>query len=175
MPVSLHTAVIESYLQLLPSVRSLVEKAKEHCENNAIQPESLCGEKLVSDMWDFAKQVDQSVHHSQHAIEGVRDGLFRPGPEPAPHDFGTLTRTVDEAIAFLESVPSDELDRIAERDVRFEMGKFVRDFTVADFLLSFSLPNFYFHATSAYAILRMKGLPLGKVDYLGKFRAKPRG
>jgi len=70
----------------------------------------------------------------------------------------------------LESVVPEELEDFTGRPMRFEIGEKRLDFTAEDFLLSFSQPNFYFHASMAYAILRAKGVPIGKIDYLGKLR-----
>ena len=75
-----------------------------------------------------------------------------------------------ETIAALEAVDPAEMENFIGRPMRFEMGSFRMDFTAENFLLSFSQPNFYFHATTAYDILRMKGVPLGKRDYLGAMR-----
>ena len=70
----------------------------------------------------------------------------------------------------LGSVGEDELESFTGRPMRFEIGDKRLDFTAEDFLLSFSQPNFYFHASMAYAVLRAKGVPVGKIDYLGKLR-----
>ena len=67
---------------------------------------------------------------------------------------------------------AEDINSLAGRDMRFEMGERVLPFTAEDFLMSFSLPNFFFHAATAYDILRMKGLALGKPDYLGRPRLK---
>ena len=109
--------------------------------------------------------------HSQGALEAVRQGLFAPNfGEALPSTLGELRERLDGAIAMLGSVGEDELESFAGRPMRFEIGEKRLDFTAEDFLLSFSQPNFYFHASMAYAILRAKGVPVGKIDYLGKLR-----
>jgi uncharacterized protein len=72
----------------------------------------------------------------------------------------------------LDAVPADELDGYVGRDMAFVMGERRMDFTAEDFLMSFTMPNFYFHATAAYAILRSKGIKLGKLDFMGRPRLK---
>src|SRR5207248_906668 len=114
----------------------------------------------------------ECAHHSARAIEGVRAGVFRPEIDPAPTDFASLHQEIAEAIGTLEAVDPAEIDAMIGRDMRFEFGTRRMDFTVEDFLLTFSLPNFYFHSASAYGILRNLGLPVGKLDYLGKLRLK---
>jgi hypothetical protein len=74
--------------------------------------------------------------------------------------------------AALEALTAAEVDARAGKDVTFEMGDFKIPFTAETFIMSFSLPNFYFHATTAYDLLRMKGAPLGKRDFLGAMRMK---
>lgn len=98
--------------------------------------------------------------------------MFGPDLAPVPQDIGALRQEIADAIAFLRTVTPDEIDAIAGRDMRFEFGDHRMEFTVADFLLSFSVPNFYFHATSAYAILRNQGIAVGKRDFLGAVRLK---
>jgi len=172
MSISLHTATIGTFLQILPSVSRLIGKAETYCAENGLPPGDIAGACLADGMWNFAKQVDQTLHHSVRAIEGVRAGLFGPDSSPAPLDFPALRQMVQDGMAFLETVEPAELDALAERDMRFEFGKYSMDFTVGNFLLSFSLPNFYFHATTVYDILRSRGLKIGKTDFLGKPRIR---
>lgn len=172
MSVSLHPAIVGTYLQILPSIAGLVAKAEEHCKEKGLPAEALTGASLADDMWPFAKQVFECGHHSARAIEGVRAGVFGPELDPAPTDFASLHKQIADSIALLEAMAPGELDAIAGNDMRFEFGERVMPFTVTDFLLTFSLPNFYFHATTAYDILRSEGLPLGKMDYMGMPRLK---
>jgi len=172
MPVSLHTAVVGAYLQVLPKVGDMVAKAEAHCAEKALAADGLATACLAPDMWNFAKQVWESGHHSARAIEGVRKGVFGPELDPAPTGFAELKAQVADSLALLRAVDPGELDAIAERDMRFEFGERRMDFTVSDFLLTFSLPNFYFHSAMAYAVLRNQGVPLGKMDFLGAVRLK---
>lgn len=172
MTVSLHTATIGAWLQTLPAMAGLIDKAEAHCRTAGLPDAALAGARLADDMWPFAKQITSVVHHSQGALAGLRAGVFGPDLSPAPEDFASLREAVVGAIAVAQAVLPEEIDAIANRDMRFEYGQRRMDFTVSDFLLSFSLPNFQFHATTAYAILRHQGVPLGKMDFLGKVRFK---
>ena len=172
MTVSLHTAVVGAYLQTLPKIAALVDKAEAHCRDNGLSDEALTGASLAPDMWPFAKQVMSVTDHSARAIACLDAGVFGPNLTPAPTDFASLRGHVADAIAQLEAVDPTAFDARADDDMRFEFGTRVMPFTVADFLLTFSLPNFHFHATSAYAVLRSQGLPIGKMDYLGAMRLK---
>ncbi len=172
MPFSLYHASVGAYLQILPSIAGLIDKAEAHCAEQGLAAEALTGASLAPDMWPFAKQVFECGHHSARAIVGVRAGVFGPEINPAATDFAALKAEIADARAMLESVDPAEIDGMIGRDMRFEFGTRRMDFTVEDFLLTFSLPNFYFHASSAYGVLRNQGLPIGKMDYLGKLRLK---
>lgn len=172
MPVSLYSATVGTFLQILPSVGGLVDKAEEHCRNAGLAPEALAEARLAPDMWPFAKQVMLSTYHSAGAISGVRAGVFSPNLEPAPLDFQSLRQSIADALAALKALDPAEIENFTGRDVRFEFGKHRMDFTAEDFLLSFSLPNFYFHATTAYDVLRNQGVAIGKMDFIGAVRLK---
>ena len=170
MSLSLHSATVASYLQILGSVGRLVDKAEEHCRASGLPDEALTGARLADDMWPFAKQVFECAHHSARAVAGAREGVFRPEIDPAPTDFAALKDEISGAVALLEAVTPEEMDGLADRSLRFEFGPNGMDFVVTDFLLSFSLPNFYFHATTTYDILRAEGLKVGKRDFIGRPR-----
>jgi len=85
-------------------------------------------------------------------------------------DYKGLQGLVGDAVAELKTVERDEIDALEGNDMKFKMGDIEIPFTAENFILSFSLPNFYFHATTTYDILRMAGVPLGKMDFLGEMR-----
>lgn len=172
MAVSLDDAYVKTCLQILEGTTVQLDKAEAYCKAMGLSPDAVIEARLAPDMWPFAKQVSQAVHHSAGAIAGVREGVFSPALDPAPGDFTALKGGVAQALQVLRSLSAGELDAVADRDMRFEVGPRRLDFTVADFLLSFSLPNFFFHATTAYAILRHLGVDLGKRDFLGQIRLK---
>jgi uncharacterized protein len=172
MPVSLHVATVGHFLQVLPSLAGLVDKAEAHCTEHGVAPETLLGAALADDMWPFAKQVMVAVAHSAGAVEGVRAGKFGPDLSAPPTDFAGLRTAVAGALATVQAVPDGEIDAMAGNDMYFAFGERRMDFTVADFLLSFSLPNFYFHTSAAYAILRNQVLTVGKMDFMGRPRLK---
>jgi hypothetical protein len=172
MPVSLHAVSVGTYLQILPAIAGLLDKAEEHCREGSHGDEALTGCQLAEDMWPLAKQVTSVIHHSAGAINGLRAGVFSPDLEPAPQDFATLKQRVTDAIAVLQSVNPAEVDALTGGDMRFEFGPRRMDFTAEDFILTFSLPNFYFHAATVYNILRGQGLKIGKMDFMGRPRLK---
>jgi uncharacterized protein len=89
---------------------------------------------------------------------------------PPPQTFAALKTKIADTLAVLEAIDAAEIDAFVGRDMRFAFGERQMNFTAENFLLSFSQPNFYFHATTAYDILRWKGLPLSKRDFTGRVR-----
>jgi hypothetical protein len=176
MPISLYDATVPLYLQVLPAIGGLIDKAEAHCREAGLPDSALSEASLAPDMWHFARQVQIACMHSAAAVEGALSGKLTPDFTPPATDFASLRARVADAIARLKTITPAQLEAVIGRDTVFAMGETRRfDFTAEDFLLSFALPNFTFHATTAYAILRMKGLPIGKGDFLGKIRMKPQG
>lgn len=172
MAFTLYAATIPSYLQILNSVSRLIGKAEAFCKEKGLEPEVLIQARLTDDMLPFAYQVKSTAVHSIGAIEGVRKGTFSPDTTTPPTTFDGLRERIAQTIAALEAIGPDEVESFIGRDMRFEFGTNVMDFTAEEFLLSFSQPNFYFHATTAYDILRMKGVQIGKRDFNGRVRKR---
>jgi len=173
VPLSLHDALVPGWLQILGSCRHLIDKAENHCSDQGLDPQEIIGARLIEDMHPFAYQLKSCRVHAQGAIEGVRSGTFSPDLSEPPASFPALAARIDEAMVFLGSLDPGELDARADDDMAFVIPNRVhRQFTVRDFLLGFSQPNFFFHATTAYAILRSRGVSIGKIDYLGAMPVK---
>jgi hypothetical protein len=172
MPFSLYAATIPSYRQILSAVGGLLDKAESFCAEKAIAPDDIVQARLADDMLPFAYQVKSTAVHSLGAIEGVRKGVFSPDTTPPPDTFAALKTRIVETLATLEAIEPAEVDTYVGRDMRFVFGDRRLDFTAEDFLLSFSQPNFYFHAATTYDILRWKGVDLGKRDFIGRPRVK---
>jgi uncharacterized protein len=170
MNFSLYSAVVPANLQILESLSRLLDKAEAFCAAEGIAPEQIIEARLADDMHSFAYQVKSAAVHSLGAIEGVRRGVFNPDTAKPPHSFAALKTRIAEASAGLQAVAPGEVDAFLGRDMRFAFGERHIDFKAEDFLLSFSQPNFYFHATTAYDILRWKGVQIGKRDFLGRTR-----
>lgn len=173
MTLSLHTVSVGSYLQILPSLAGLVDKAEAHCRDKGLDAEALTGACLAPDMWNFAKQVTSATHHSAGTMQALLgSGVFGPDLAPAPTDFAALRQRVADAITALEGLDPAMVDGKVGHDMAFAFGERRMEFTAEDFILTFSLPNFYFHASAAYAVLRNQGLAIGKMDFLGRPRMK---
>ena len=170
MALSLYEAVIPSMIQVLGSVNGLIDKAESFAAERGVGVETLIEARLAPDMLPFGYQVKSCAEHSGVALTRVHEGVFTPSRAPWPTDVAGLRARVAEALATLEAVDADALEAIADRPMTFAMGEMRMPFTVAGFLLSFSQPNFYFHAATAYDVLRAQGVALGKKDFLGRLR-----
>lgn len=172
MSFNLYDALLPNWRQTLGAMVHLLDKAEAHCAAHAQPDAALIDARLAADMFPLGFQVKSTVVHSVGAIEGVRKGVFGPDRAPWPDSLAGLRTLVTDGIATLAQIEPGEIDGFIGRDMRFEIGERRLDFTAENFLLSFSLPNFYFHATTAYDILRHQGLPLSKTDFLGAIRKK---
>ena len=171
MAISLYDLCVPAYLQTLGGVAGFLDKGRAFCAEKGIDPESIVDSKLADDMLPFRFQVVASAHHSLGAVNGVKAGLFEP-PGASTLDYAGLQKLVADAIAALKAVTPAELNACEGKDMAFQMRGMKIPFVAEGFIQSFSLPNFYFHATTAYDILRSKGAPLGKRDFLGQMRIK---
>lgn len=172
MPLSLHAAFVPSALQMLGAADHLIGKAESWCADTGCSDDEAIGARIHEDMFPFSYQVKSVAVHTAGAIDGVRAGVFSPDLTPPPDSFAGLREAVTKARAALEAVSEDELEGFIGQPMRFEFRDFTLPFTAENFLLSFSQPNFYFHAATAYDILRMKGVALGKRDFMGKLRIR---
>ena len=170
MSLSLYSAVVPAYLQILEGLSGLLDKAESFCAEKQIVPRQIIQARLADDMHPFAYQVKSAAVHSLGAIEGVRRGVFTPDFTKPPDSFAALKTRIADALDGLRAVVPGEVDEFLGRDMRFSFGERHIDFRAEEFLLTFSQPNFYFHATTAYDILRWQGVPIGKRDFLGRLR-----
>lgn len=171
MGFSLYDASVANYLQILGAVSGLLEKSLAHFREQGIDPAEVVEARLAPDMLPFRFQVVSLAHHSSGAMVAARNGLFVP-PSPKGENYAALQRLVMEARNDLSTWSTEAVEALIGREVIFRIGDRQLPFTAEDFLMSFSLPNFFFHATTTYAILRHRGVPLGKRDFLGRLKLK---
>ena len=172
MSFSLYSATVPTWLQILEAVAGLVAKAEAFCSEKSLAPADLIQARLAPDMLPLAYQVKSTAVHSLGAIEGVRKGVCSPDMVPPPDSFAALAARVNAAHTALLVITAAEVDAFLGRDLCFSFGERRMNFTAENFLMSFSMPNFYFHATTTYDLLRWKGVALGKRDFMGRLRLK---
>ena len=170
MSLSFYDASVGAYLQTLGGVANVLEKGKSFALQGELDLDEVVNLRLRDDMAPFTFQVLSVWHHSLGAIKGLKAGGFEPPPKMAGLDYARCQALIAEAIEGLESENPDDINALADQTIVFRVGGSEIPFTNTHFLTSVSLPNFYFHATTTYDMLRMQGVPLGKMDYLGQLK-----
>ncbi|KPF80530.1 hypothetical protein IP88_00180 [alpha proteobacterium AAP81b] len=170
MPISLHAAFVPSARQIIGSCLGVLAKAEAHAAETGCGDAALIGACLAADMAPVPFQVRSVAAHSAGAVAGVRAGRFSPSFGEMPTDFAGLKAALVEADTALAATDEAELETFIGKPMIFALGTMELPFTGDQFLLSFSQPNFYFHAATLYDILRNQGAKLGKRDFLGAMR-----
>ena len=171
MALSIYDSTIPSYLQIIDGVSGVLAKGLGHCEEQGIDPAEMVEASLHPDMLPLRFQIISVAHHSLGALRGMQEGVFTPPPSMPDLDYAGLQGLLDNARTELAAEPVEAVNALEGGSLVFKLSSMEMPFSVENFITSFSLPNVYFHATTAYDILRMKGVPLGKMDYLGPIRA----
>ena len=172
MSIKINQASLETYKQILPAALQILNKAKAHFEETGTDLEDIVQARLYEDMAPFSFQVFSIVHHSVGALNALKSGEFGPPNMPENLDFAALHSLLEEAVNDLKNFSANEVDACSEQEVLFKMGSIEWPFSADSFILSFSLPNFYFHVTTMYDMLRMRGVSVGKLDFIGKMQLK---
>ena len=167
MTISMHKASVPIFLQFLTSLAGVLDKAAAHAEAKKIDPAVLLNTRLTPDMFPLVRQVRAATDHAINAC-GRLAGAELPSFANDEASIPELKQRIENAIAFLKGLPSSAIDGTEDKEIKitFPSGA-VREFTGQSLLLNNSLPNFYFHCTTAYDILRHCGLDLGKRDFMG--------
>ena len=165
--MSFYDAVVPGYLQMLNSLSGLLTKAEAHCAAKKIEPGVMLGSRLYPDMLPLSKQI-QLV--SDFAAKGCARLTHSEVPSMPDTEttFAELKQRLAKTIDYVKSYKPEQFEGADSKDVTFPAGP-DRSITVKgqQFLSSFSLPNFYFHATTAHGLLRHNGVEIGKRDFMG--------
>jgi len=172
MVISLYDLTVPTYQQTLAGLAGVLDRGLSHFQDNNIDPNAIVEERLFSDMLPFKFQVWAVAHHSIDVIEGLKTGRFGQPSAMGDLDYAGLQKVISDTREALAKLTPEAVNRFEGAEIVFEIGNFKLPFVAEQFVLSFSLPNFHFHATTAYDMLRMKGVPLGKRDYMGPMRLK---
>lgn len=170
MSVSLYELSLPALLRGLENLSLQMDKAICFVQEHAIDHADLVQARLAPDMLTLAGQIQRASDTAKFG--GAR--LSQDAQPPAFADEETTLEALQERIAntigYLRGIRAEAVDGGEQRDIRFKAGPRELHFTGEDYARGFLLPNFYFHATIAYGLLRHKGVPLGKLDYLGNIQ-----
>ena len=166
MPVSMYDVSVPVLLQGLKGLRGVLAKAAAHAEARKIDPNALLQARLYPDMFPVLRQVQIAGDFAKGAA-GRLAGAELPVYEDSETGFDDLIARIDKTMAFIAGLDPAAIAGSEERDVVLVRRGESQTFKGQAYLLQQALPNFWFHVTTAYAILRHNGVEVGKKDYMG--------
>lgn len=167
MSLTIHAASVPVFRHMLGALADVLEKAEAHAQASKYDPATLLGARLFPDMLPLTKQVQIATDFAKGASARLADAEV-PRYEDNEQTFAELQQRIGKTLGFIDSLPASDFDGAEGRAITHGAGERARHFERGDAYLNlFVLPNFYFHVTTAYAILRHNGVPLGKRDFLG--------
>lgn len=166
MATELYDLTVPALLRGFKATAAFLEKARAHADAHGIAHEELLTARLYEDMAPLTSQIQRASDAAKFAAARLA-GIEAPAMPDTEASFDELQARIAATVAFLESVTRETVDGREEADVELKTPSRSFHFKGRGYLLGFALPNFYFHVTTAYGILRHKGVPLGKMDYLG--------
>jgi hypothetical protein len=164
--MSMSSAALSTFEITLNAVSKLLDKAEAFAAARKIDPSVLLNSRLAPDMFAFARQVQVACDMAKFGAARLA-GIEPPKFEDTETTIPQLKERIARTLAFIKSVDAKAIDAAAGREITFPLGPKRGQMTGADYLNHFVLPNLYFHAATAYAILRHNGVEIGKQDFLG--------
>jgi uncharacterized protein len=165
MAISMYHASVPTFLQLLGGLKGVIEKAEKHAAEKKWDEATLLNWRFYPDMFTFARQVRQASEHAFGA--GRAAGVAVPELPAIDNSFAEMKSRIDKTIDFLKTLRPEQLDGKEDSQVTLVQGGQPRHFRAQVYLYHLAMPNFYFHTTTAYNILRSLGVELGKRDFMG--------
>ena len=166
MAVSMYQASVPAFVQMLSSLAAILDKAEAYAAERKIDPAVLLGWRLAPDMFALARQVQIATDHAKGCCAQLA-GVEVPKYADEETTFADLRARVARTIDFVRSFEPSDIDGSEDRGITITAGGRELRFKGQQYLVNFVLPNFYFHVTTAYDILRHCGLPIGKRDFMG--------
>jgi hypothetical protein len=169
MTLSIYAASVPVFKQILGALSAVLDKAETHAGEKRIDPAALLQFRLYPDMLPLVRQV-------QIACDFAKGAAARLGGQPVPpyedteQSFAELKARIAKTVAFIDSVPRADIEGSEERAITTGSGEKTRHFVGQEYLFHYAMPNFYFHATTAYDILRHNGIEIGKKDFVGSYK-----
>ncbi len=169
MTISMHAASVPVFQQMLGSLDQLLEKAEVHATERKIDPAALLQARLFPDMFPLLRQVQIACDFAK-GVSGRLAGVELPVFDDQEQSFADLRALVAKALAFIGSLEAAQFDGSETREIVLRPGTpKERKIAGQAYLLSYGLPQFFFHVTTAYALLRHNGVEVGKRDYMGAY------
>ena len=170
MSLSMYQASVPPFLQMLGSLTAILDKAEAFAAARKIEPSVLLNTRLTPDMFPLVRQVQLAADFAKGGAGRIA-GVELPKFPDTETSFAELKARIAKTIDFLKDLRPAQIDGSEGREITIPIGGQPHKFTGQNYLVGFALPNFYFHHTTAYAILRQCGVEIGKRDFLGQFGA----
>jgi hypothetical protein len=167
MALSMYEVSIPAFIRALGNLSAILEKGAAHAKAQGMDPSDLIQTRLVSDMDPLPAQVQRASDAAKGCAARLA-GIAVPSFADNESTFPELQDRIAKTIAFLETITPGQLEGSDKRVVELKLRQGPITFDGKSYLVNFALPNFYFHVTTAYDILRHKGVQIGKRDYLGQ-------
>jgi hypothetical protein len=166
MAMSMYAASVPVFRHMLRNLVHILDKGEASAQARGFDPAALTSYRLAPDMLPFTRQVLIACDAAKLGVARI-SGVEAPKFEDQESTFAQLKERIGKTLAYLESVPASTLDGTEDKEVTFPVGRDkTRTMSAQAYLTTWALPNFFFHVTTAYAILRHNGVDLGKSDYL---------
>jgi uncharacterized protein len=166
MPLSMHRASVPVFVRALKVLATLLEKGEAHAKAQGLDPNDLITARLIDDMLPLSAQIQRASDASKGAVARLT-GVEAPAMPDEETTFAQLQKRVADTLAYIQSVDPKAFEGSEDRTVELKLPNTTLTFTGEDYLLTFALPNFFFHVVTAYDVLRHKGVQIGKLDYMG--------
>ena len=168
MTLSMYSASVPVFKQILNSLSAILDKADALVSEKKIDPNALLQFRLFPDMLPFVRQIQIAADFAKGAAARLA-GVDVPAYEDKEQSFAELKARIARTLAFIDSLPQAQIEASAGRAITTGSGEKTKHFTGQTYLLHYALPHFYFHATTAYDILRHNGIDIGKKDFIGSY------
>ncbi len=169
MSLSMYTASVPVFQQMLGGLNDILAKAQAHAEEKKIEPNALLQARLFPDMFAFVRQVQIACDFAK-SVPARLAGADVPAYEDTEQTFDELRARIEKTLAFIGGLDAARFDGSAQRGIVLRPGTpKERKLDGQAYLLSYGLPQFFFHVTTAYALLRHNGIDIGKRDFMGAY------
>ena len=168
MAISMYAASVPVFKHILGTLSVVLTKAETHAAEKKIEPDALLQARLFPDMFTLRRQILIACDFAKGTCARLA-GVEVPKYEDNEQTFAEFQARIAKTLAFIETLTPAQIDGSEERDITIQAGPVTKEFKGQTYLLHYALPNFYFHVTTAYAILRHNGIELSKRDYIGPF------
>lgn len=169
MTNAIYASSIPVFQQMLGGLKEVLRKAEAHATEKKIDPNALLQARLFPDMFPLLRQVQVATDFAK-SVSARLAGVEVPKLEETEQTFAELQARIDTVLAFMEGLDVAKFDEAATREIVTQAGTpKEKRFTGQSYLLNYGLPHFFFHTTTAYAILRHNGVEVGKKDYIGSY------